>query len=173
MNTYIYIQKYISIHIYTYIPIGESPLSDKVEGSNGAEERSKRSVIRKSQFTNLDMALRWVKNSFTKQISVRTDGSSRRSSLRPKMTSRSCKQRGVLSASRCGIYYHPQYGKLMLLTLDHKEIVKDFQSSFSFCRLYLFIYIHTYTHTYVYLCKYICVYVCIHINIYMYICIYI
>ena len=88
------------------------------------------------------------------------------------MTSRSCKQRGVLSASRCGIYYHPQYGKLMLLTLDHKEIVKDFQSSFSFCRLYLFIYIHTYTHTYVYLCKYICVYVCIHIYIYMYICIY-
>jgi len=58
MYIFINIQIYLSIHIYTYIPIGESPLSDKVEGSNGAEEQSKRSFIRKNQFTNLDMALR-------------------------------------------------------------------------------------------------------------------
>ena len=163
MYIFIYIQIYLSIHIYTYIPIGESLLSDKVEGSNGAEEQSKRSFIRKNQFTNLDMALRWVKNCFTKQISVSDwwicsnifsnicfetkDGP--RSFLRPKTTSRCCKQRGVSLASRYAMTYHPQYAKLMLPTLHLKEFVEDFQSSFSLSAIFIYIYTYIYTHIYI------------------------
>ena len=119
------------------------------------------------------------------KISLRTDQSSRRSSLRPETNSHSCKQRGVYSASRYGIYYHPQYGELMLPTSDYKEIVKHFQSSYIYLCIYIYIpgmaktfkccrvcpvyiYIYTYVCIYIYTCKYIYVcYIHIYIDIYV------
>jgi len=57
IQTYTYKYKQICTHEYIHACI-HTPLSDKVEGINGAEEWSKRSVIRENQFTNFDTALR-------------------------------------------------------------------------------------------------------------------